>query len=189
MAAHDWNARFLRGEHAHDAPHAFLIKELDRLGPGEGLRALDLACGTGRHSIALATRGWSVTAVDFSEAALDMLRAREPRVHAVAADLEAGEFEIEPNHWDLICVSFYLQRNLFAPIREGIKSGGWIAAAFPMADARAGVKAMKPDYVLQPGELRSLFEGFEVSHYAETEPQPPKRRVAELFARKPFHSH
>lgn len=34
-------------------------------------RALDLACGEGRNAIWLAERGWQVTAVDFSEVALE----------------------------------------------------------------------------------------------------------------------
>lgn len=35
-------------------------------GPLDGLRALDLGCGTGRHTLALARAGASVTALDFT---------------------------------------------------------------------------------------------------------------------------
>ncbi len=132
----------------------------------------------------MAARGWQVTAVDWSEAALEMLRTRDPRIHVIAADLEAGTFEIERNCWDLICVSFYLQRDLFASIREGLKPGGLLVAAFPMVDERVGVRAMSPLYLLEAGELRALFDGFEILHDVETNPSAPKRRTAELFARK-----
>lgn len=37
-------------------------------------RALDLGSGPGRNSLALAAEGWAVTAVDFSEVALEQLR-------------------------------------------------------------------------------------------------------------------
>jgi DNA-binding MarR family transcriptional regulator/SAM-dependent methyltransferase len=54
-------------------------------------RALDLGAGTGRNSLGLAELGWSVTAVDFSEVALEQLRdsARERgvKVEAVRFDL------------------------------------------------------------------------------------------------------
>jgi len=140
MAADEWNERYRRGEHAHDSPYAFIVQALDRIGRGQGRRALDVACGAGRHSIALASRGWSVTAVDWSVTALEMVRAADARIHTVVADLEAGEFEIERNSWDLICVSLYLQGNLLASIREGVKSGGWVAAALPLKDGRPGVK-------------------------------------------------
>jgi SAM-dependent methyltransferase len=185
MAAPEWNERYRRGEHAHDPPLSFVVEMLDRLGAGEGRRALDLACGSGRHSIEMASRGWSVTAVDWSDAALEMLRSRDARVETVEADLEAGHFEIGRNAWDLICVCLYLQRNLFAAIRGGIKGGGWILVAFPLFDERPDVRPMNPGYTLRAGELRSLFEGFEVLHYCEAEPPPPNRRMAYLLARKP----
>jgi tellurite methyltransferase len=177
--------QFRRGEHAGDAPLAFLVDALARLPRGDGLRALDLASGAGRHSFLLASRGWQVTAVDWSEAALELLRARELNIHTVAADIEAGAFQIEPDSWDLICVTLYLQRNLFPAIRDRIKRGGYVAAAFPMVDERPGVGPMNPEFLLKPGELRSLFREFETIHDRETEGAPPKRRIAELFARKP----
>ncbi len=53
------------------------------LGEGSGA-LLDLGCGTGVYSVALAERGWKVTGVDLSE---DMLRrARDRGVSVVSAD-------------------------------------------------------------------------------------------------------
>ena len=46
--------------------------------PGRGARALDLGCGTGDHSIELARRGWSVTAVDAVPRAVERARAKLP---------------------------------------------------------------------------------------------------------------
>ena len=180
MNARKWNERYLRGEHAHDPPLDFIVRWLPQ---GDGRPALDIACGAGRHSFLLAARGWEVTAVDWSEAALDMVRARDSRIHTVVADLEAGAFEIERNGWDLICVSFYLQRGLFPAIRDGLRSGGLVVAAFPMVDERPDVRPMSPQFLVRPGELRSTFEGFEILHDAETEPPVPRRRTAELLAR------
>jgi 2-polyprenyl-3-methyl-5-hydroxy-6-metoxy-1,4-benzoquinol methylase len=40
------------------------------LGLSEGHSVLDLACGIGRHSIELATRGIKVTGLDYNESAL-----------------------------------------------------------------------------------------------------------------------
>jgi SAM-dependent methyltransferase len=45
------------------------------LGLGEGARVLDLACGHGRHAIALARRGIDVTGYDLSEVFLERARA------------------------------------------------------------------------------------------------------------------
>ena len=59
------------------------------LGRGSG-RLIDVGCGTGAYSSALADLGWTVTGVDASE---DMLRrARERGVEAVQADATALPF-------------------------------------------------------------------------------------------------
>ena len=49
-------------------PNQFVAAELADLAPGT---RVDLAAGEGRNAIWLASRGWSVTAVDFSQVALD----------------------------------------------------------------------------------------------------------------------
>jgi len=45
---------------------AFINKLLDHLKPAPGSRMLDVACGKGRHSITLASSGYSVTGIDIS---------------------------------------------------------------------------------------------------------------------------
>jgi SAM-dependent methyltransferase len=53
-----------------------LLEEIFR-GAGRPIRSvLDLGCGTGRHSVELARRGYEVTGVDLSEAMLERARRR-----------------------------------------------------------------------------------------------------------------
>ena len=54
----------------------FIERELDH---DRSLRILDIGCGTGRHSLELARRGYSVTGIDLSESMLE--RAREKAEH------------------------------------------------------------------------------------------------------------
>jgi tellurite methyltransferase len=185
MTAEGWDERYRRGEHAAaDRPFPFLVEGLRAIA-GNGRRALDLACGAGRHAVLLAEYGWNVTAVDWSEAALAAIQC--PNVVTVKADL-AGGFVIEPESWDLICISYYLDRNLFPGVRTGVRTGvrpeGYVAAAFPVDDERPGIKPMNPAYLLKRGELVELFRGFEILHSAEVEGAASRRR-AELIARKP----
>jgi SAM-dependent methyltransferase len=56
------------------APNPYLPEEVDRLVPAT---ALDAGCGSGDEAIWLASRGWRVTAVDISGAALARAAARE----------------------------------------------------------------------------------------------------------------
>ena len=67
----DWNERYSRGEHIIKEPMPLLVRVASQLPPG---RALDLACGAGRHAIFLASRGWQVTAVDASPVGIKLAR-------------------------------------------------------------------------------------------------------------------
>ena len=161
-----WDDRYRRGEHLHLPPLDFIAHAAPRLPPG---RALDLASGPGRHARLLSELGWSVTAVDSSAIALSHLPAE---VTAVRADIERHEFDIEPDAWDLICVCYYLQHDLFPRIRAGVRVGGRVMAAIPLPGA------INPAYTLPPGQLRAIFQDWDIEHYAES-------RAAELIARRP----
>jgi ubiquinone/menaquinone biosynthesis C-methylase UbiE len=63
---------------------------VDRVPPG---RALDAACGTGRHTAYLASRGHRVAGVDATPAMLEKARARVPSADLRLGDLAALPFE------------------------------------------------------------------------------------------------
>ena len=73
-------------------PNPQLVADVAGLTPGT---ALDIGSGEGADSIWLATRGWHVTALDFSEVAL-----RKAAGHATAASREVAE-QIDWRHADL----------------------------------------------------------------------------------------
>lgn len=69
MDADAWDERYAAAELVWSrGPNQFVENECATLPPG---RAVDLACGEGRNAIWLASLGWDVTAVDFSQVALD----------------------------------------------------------------------------------------------------------------------
>lgn len=138
-------------------------------------RALDLACGTGRHALWLASEGWSVTAVDGSAAAIGILREQIGglAIEARIADLERHEYTIAPVAWDLVVISLYLQRDLFEPAKLGVKPGGVLVAITLLAEG-----AEPPRYRLLPGELKATFDGWEILDYSE------ERGQARIAARR-----
>jgi tellurite methyltransferase len=197
----DWDERYLRGAHDTKEPSPLLPSAIKHLKPG---RALDLACGTGRHAIFLANHGWQVTAVDSSRVGIEILkeRAAERSVHSSAgdapasclslidarvADLEKGEFRIAPEAYELICIFYYLQRDLFAAIREGVKPGGTVVAAIHLNDGRPEAKPHNPAFLLERGELRKLFSDWEIQHYHEgpSDEGGHHHDTAYLIARRP----
>jgi tellurite methyltransferase len=157
-----WNARYASGEVTEKPPEALVIEAVRGRSGG---RALDLACGLGRNALYLAAQGWDVVAVDSSRVALEILSERAAEglaVHSVLADLEAGEFRIEPDSWDLIVDCCYLQRDLFPSIRDGVRSGGLFVGVFPMS-------GINPAYLMRAGEGRELFAGWKLLSYTEAE--------------------
>lgn len=168
MSRERWDEKYRRGEHTGQEPLPFLVDLVARIEPGE---ALDIGAGSGRHSRLLESRGWRVTAIDWSAEALAMLPEGITRIQA---DLEAHEYEIEPERWDLIVDTCYWQPDLVPAIRAGVRPGGRVAMAIPLAGS------MNPAYTVASGELAGLFEGWMIEHSRED-------KLAELVARKPAH--
>jgi len=185
----DWDERYRRGEHAPKEPTPLLRSAVEHLRPG---CALDLACGAGRHSIFLAERAWNVTAVDASRIAIEILQQRATEIgvaiDARVADLELGEFRMEPEVYDLVCVFYYLQRDLFSEIRAGVKTGGTVVAAIHLNDGKAEARPSNPRFLLEPGELREFFRDWEIGHYREgaSEEEGHHHDTAFLIGRKPL---
>jgi len=120
----EWNERYRSREEIDADPAPLLVRAAEPLAPG---RALDLAAGEGRNAIWLARRGWDVTAVDFSQVALDKGRtlAGEVAVEWVCADATTWP---RTDSYDLVVIA-YLQlpaterreavRRGFAALRSG----------------------------------------------------------------------
>jgi SAM-dependent methyltransferase len=179
-----WDRRHERSDELASAPpEPVLVTAVASLRPG---RALDLACGPGRHAVYLAQLGWDVTAVDYSAVALARLRERCPSVRTLNADLERGEFNIEPDSFELIVDCCFLHRPLFAGIRAGVRAGGKFVGVLPMRDDTA-TKQMNPAFLVEPGELLSYFSGWQVEHWREGRAgdDPARQLRAELAATKP----
>ena len=101
VSSAEWDSRYAGTELIWTAePNRFVEAELRDLPPG---RALDIGAGEGRNAVWLASRGWQVTAVDFSAVGLDKGRrlaaSRGISVDWVHADVRsyqpgAGAFQL-----------------------------------------------------------------------------------------------
>jgi len=74
---------------------AFLIEQLNL---PKGASILDVGCGTGRHSVALAQHGFAVTGIDLSEDMLKKARARATasNTHPTFLQCDATKYASEP---------------------------------------------------------------------------------------------
>ncbi|MBK8337241.1 MAG: class I SAM-dependent methyltransferase [Sterolibacteriaceae bacterium] len=138
-----------------------------------GAKALDLACGGGRHSRLLAARGAQVTAVDRDAAAIAAL-AGVPGVRALCADVENGPWPLVDVRFDAIVVTNYLHRALFPHLRGCLGAGALlIYETFMVGNERFG-KPSNPDFLLRPGELLGLCAGMWIVAFEQGEIDQPK---------------
>lgn len=78
MDRNDWNTRYQAQDLLWGVePNSFVAAEFGNVRPRG--RALDLGCGEGRNAIWLASLGWTVTGIDYSDVAL--ARARRLAAH------------------------------------------------------------------------------------------------------------
>ena len=173
-----WEQRY-RGqeETTEPSPNPLLVEAARSLPPG---RALDLACGTGRNALWLAEHGWSVTAVDGSPTAINILRQRAAglRIETQIADLEDSSFTIAPASYDLIAICYYLERKLFEPAKRALVPGGILIAIALLAEP-----GKDNSFRVEPGELLRTFDGWKILHHREGR-DTWQHNVAEIVARK-----
>jgi SAM-dependent methyltransferase len=101
MDVAEWDERYRSHDHLWSVtPNLFVADRLSGMAPGRGL---DLAAGEGRNAIWLASLGWEMTAVDFSEVAISKGKAQSEAVDFVVADVRTWETE---QSFDLVLIAY-----------------------------------------------------------------------------------
>lgn len=150
--------------------------------------ALDLACGSGRHTRLLAARGMRVTALDRNAELLGPLAG--PNVTTLQHDLEAegAVWPFESGRFALIVVTNYLHRPLFAQLAASLRPDGiLIYETFAQGNQIYG-KPSNPDFLLHPEELLGLARmgGLQVLAYEDGHvDRPHPAQVQRLCAAGP----
>lgn len=129
-------------------------------------RALDVACGRGRHALLLASTGLHVTALDRDGAALAQLQTHADRlglpVTTRLVDLETGTPDLGDDGYDLVVVTRYLHRPLMPHLLLSLAPRGVLIYETFLAQQAAVGHPKNPDFLLTPGELRTLVAPLEV---------------------------
>jgi SAM-dependent methyltransferase len=194
-----WDQRYAASggdKHEHrlsGGPDPTLVEVVSELRPG---RALDFAAGRGRHALWLAAHGWQVTAVDFSQVAIDEGRAvelsrngatlRQPRrevaplghaepdgatpIEWVVADATSWEPAPGQDRYDLIvCAFFHLDDDVFPRVRQWLSPGGHLLVlGHALRNLTDGVGGpTDPTYLHTEDRLRTAATGLAIERLAE----------------------
>ena len=174
-------------------PSPFLAEQAPALARAAGRGpVLDVACGRGRNALAAARHGARVVGVDRDAGALGILSraatAGALPVLPVRADLERGlPAPVRPGSCGGVLVFRYLHRPLAAQLAGALRPGGLLLyETFTLHQRELGYGPGNPAFLLEPGELRSLFPGLRVLSYWEgTTPGPKPWALARLAAERP----
>lgn len=113
---------------------------------------LDVACGSGRHTRLAAGQGHRVVALDRNADALAGLEHLSG-VSVVHADIETDNWPLRGEQFDVVIVTNYLHRPLFAALLQSLSETGLlIYETFARGNERFG-RPSNPAFLLDPGEL------------------------------------
>ncbi len=154
-----FNEDYLRA--SPDADNRPIKKEVDfiedSLGVAQGATILDLGCGTGRHAIELARRGYKVVGLDSSPVMLgraqDAARRANVDVTFVQGDMREMPFEDAFDgvfSWDMSFGYFEEDKNamVVALVRKALRKGGQFL-----------LDVQNRDYVVHQSPAVAWFEG------------------------------
>lgn len=108
-------------------PNIFLVEFVESLSPGT---ALDLGSGEGRNAVWLASKGWNVTASDFSKIGIEktIQRANSQGLQLNTVVQDAANFKTE-ELFDLVIMMYlhtdaFVRPKIFTSAFQALKPGG-----------------------------------------------------------------
>ena len=148
---------------------------------------LDLAAGSGRHSLHLAKLGFTVLAVDRDAGSLELLKQCKEglAIEIEQLDLEGTTwpFADRSGHFDAVVVTNYLYRPYLDLLPGLLAEGGvLIYETFAHGNAAFG-KPSNPDFLLQTGELLDFAarHGLHVLAYSDLYQAEPKPAMVQAL--------
>jgi SAM-dependent methyltransferase len=145
---------------------AYVAKWTPRPRSKQGLCALDIPCGRGRHSFYLASLGYEVVAIDIDPELIAQLAseiAQQPglRVRTFLGDADAP-LPVEDHTFDLVVTTHFVSPALFDQVPTVLKPGGLLI--YETFGAQGGNWRSLP----RPGAVREHLAGcFEILDYRE----------------------
>lgn len=182
--AAEWDERYQTSGHNLAKPRSFLTEIMQHL-PKQGW-GLDVAMGEGHNANLLVEHGLDVLGVDFSMVALRRAKDKYPQVHTALVHLP--EIHLKPESFEVILNFWFLERVMFPLYQRYLKPGGYLVLETMRFDAQADQTHLRPEYLLQSGELLQTFSGWDILLYDENVQAMAKGKpqlAARILARKP----
>jgi len=134
-----------------------MLSRYSHLLPKQGI-SLDLACGLGGNAFFLNQAGMDVDAWDISPIAIKHINQNKlasSNINALAVNINDITFPM--NHYDVVAVSHFLDRQLITNIIATLKPQGLLFYQTFTREKAQQDGPTNPRFLLQKGELLSLF--------------------------------
>ena len=161
-----WNERYRAATGDREASR--VLRESLHLLPENG-RALDLACGLGGNAILLAEQGLKVDAWDIADVPIAALQAIVSDRH-LPIEAKVRDVEVYPpvsETFDVIVVSYFLNRDIIPALIYALKPGGLIYYQTFIRQRVSDRGPKREEFRLADQELLHLFSGLQVLFYRE----------------------
>jgi SAM-dependent methyltransferase len=152
----NWNEIFRNSVGFNHEPNRLLVDTVKGVTPG---RALDVAMGQGRNALYLASQGWKVTGVDFSDEGLRLAAkaAAERKLELAIENADVSKYDFGVDNWDLVTL-IYAGNDVdeIAKIKRSLKPGGLFVVEYfhNAGDVKDG---------FDTGQLAKLFaDGYDI---------------------------
>lgn len=169
-----WNTKYIERINQQKQPEVNpRLKNLSDYLSGGGT-ALDLACGLGGNSLFLARMNYQVQAMDISDVAINYIQEQAAKddlnIHPQVADLtELNKLNLQKGTFNLVVISYYLDRSLFPTVKSLIKEDGYLFIETFYQSPQTENQGVSNQYKLQPRELLSEFRDWTVLYFEENE--------------------
>ncbi len=154
-----------------------------------GGTALDLACGLGGNSSFLARMNYQVQAIDISDVAIQFVNEQAAKDH-LDIETHIGDLtESLDQNWvkepfNLIIITYYLDRKLFPIVKNLIKKDGYFFMETYFQSPQSEKRQVSDRYKLKPNELIKEFRDWGILYFEENEQEGRQT----IFCRKDVHA-
>ncbi len=170
-----WNDAYKGADFSTAAAASVLIENAHLLPTSDvkPLNALDLACGRAGNSQLLSKLGFAVDAVDISSVVIEglenLVAQGNLNIECILRDVESTSNDggLPDKKYDVIVVSYFLNRELFPQIKTALKPNGLLFYQTWSQLRVDEVGPNNPNFRLASGELLELCDGLKPVLYRE----------------------
>ena len=162
-----WNQQYQDADFSLAKPAKVLLENSHLLATSG--KALDLACGLAGNAIFLEKQGFQLDAIDNSSVLIQKLQQyindKQLNITAILQDIETQA--LPTSHYDVIVVSYFLDREIFPNLIAALKPDGLLFYQTWSQEKISDRGPRRQAFRLAKGELLTLCNDLQLVYYRE----------------------